>query len=186
MEASSSGQMRVQFHFWSTLGVFALFVAAFGFYVRAEEDVDRANDRRHLSFRLAEELRDSSDELTRLARTYVVTADARYQRAYQAVLDIREGRQAMLSAADAGSWALADTDAPTSPPGAAAQAEADAAVPAEPSRRPMPLLDRMRQAGVGEADLASLAQAKQASDLLTQVELSAMALVQAEIGRAHV
>jgi signal transduction histidine kinase len=175
MAVSPNAQIRVQFHFWATLAVFAFFVAAFGFYVQAEVDVDRANDRRHLSFRLAEELRASSDDLTRLARTYVVTADARYQRAYLAVLDIREGRRARPPEALGVGWDLPDTSAAASAPGVAAEG----AVPEDAGHRPMPLLDRMRQAGVPEADLASLGQVKRASDQLTQVELSAMALVQA-------
>jgi len=44
------------------------------------------------SLALAVELRSSSDALTRLARTYVVTADRRYERDYWRVLDIRNGK----------------------------------------------------------------------------------------------
>ena len=39
----------------------------------------------------AEQLRDSSDELTHFARTYVVTGDARYKDSYFDVLHIRQG-----------------------------------------------------------------------------------------------
>ena len=49
--------------------------------------------RRHQSLLLAQELRASSDELTRLARTYVVTGDAEYERQYWHVLDVRNGKQ---------------------------------------------------------------------------------------------
>ena len=51
--------------------------------------VTAAEERRYQSRLLAEELRQSSDDLTRLARTYVVTADKRYEEHYWAVLDIR-------------------------------------------------------------------------------------------------
>jgi methyl-accepting chemotaxis protein WspA len=44
------------------------------------------------SLALAAELRSSSDELTRLARTYVVTGDPVYERAYWHVLDVRNGK----------------------------------------------------------------------------------------------
>lgn len=40
---------------------------------------------------LAGELRQSSDDLTRFARTYAATGNEGYKNRYQAVLDIREG-----------------------------------------------------------------------------------------------
>jgi len=48
---------------------------------------------RHESRQLANELRASSDELTRLARTYVVTGDPTYEMQYWHVLDVRNGKQ---------------------------------------------------------------------------------------------
>lgn len=62
--------------------------------------VDKVNKRlsdvhvnRYSSYLLADELRQSSDDLTRFARTYVVTGDERYERQYQEVLDIRNGKK---------------------------------------------------------------------------------------------
>jgi len=162
MATSSGGQLRVQFHFWATLAVFALFVLAFGLYVAAEHRVDQANDQRHHTFRLAVELRDSSDDLTRLARTYVVTGDETYRRSYQAVLDVRDGRRPKPAGFLARHWDAAP---------AATGADANAAPPAAP------LLDRLRQAGVAESDLLGLSQAKLASDDLSRVETQAMDLV---------
>lgn len=66
---------------------------AFAFYVCSEKQIDRANNLRHQSFLLADELRQSSDDLTRMARTYVVTGHPVYQQRYQAILDIRDGQQ---------------------------------------------------------------------------------------------
>src|SRR3982750_945691 len=45
------------------------------------------------SYQLADELRHSSDDLTRFARAYVVTGDPKYERYYRAVVAIREGQQ---------------------------------------------------------------------------------------------
>lgn len=42
---------------------------------------------------LADELRQSSDDLTRLARTYVVTGDSKYEDFYMTILDIRNGKK---------------------------------------------------------------------------------------------
>lgn len=58
-------------------------------------DVDKAQQKRFESYKLAEELLRSSDELTRFARTYVATGDERYKRHFQQVLDIRNGVIAM-------------------------------------------------------------------------------------------
>jgi methyl-accepting chemotaxis protein len=58
-----------------------------------QRDLHRSHDNRHESLRLANELRVSSEELTRLARTYVVTGDADYEKQYWHVLDIRNGKQ---------------------------------------------------------------------------------------------
>ena len=57
------------------LGLILLVLQNEGAIVRAEEVARRSID-------LTRELRDSSDELTRLARTYVVTGDRTYERAY--------------------------------------------------------------------------------------------------------
>ena len=50
-----------------------------------------SNERQLLSYRLANELRQTSDDLTRMARTYAVTGNPLYLKQYQAVLDIRNG-----------------------------------------------------------------------------------------------
>ena len=53
--------------------------------------LNRAQTNRYESYRLANELRRSSDELTRLARTYVVTGDLAYEQEYWHVLAVRNG-----------------------------------------------------------------------------------------------
>jgi methyl-accepting chemotaxis protein len=56
-----------------------------------QQDLSRARENRHESYRLANELRQSSDELTRTARTYVVTCDPAYEREYWHILAVRNG-----------------------------------------------------------------------------------------------
>jgi methyl-accepting chemotaxis protein len=53
--------------------------------------LNRAQANRYESYRLAHELRRSSDELTRLARTYVVTGSPTFEREYWHVLAVRNG-----------------------------------------------------------------------------------------------
>ena len=71
------------------VGLVALSVLAFV----NQNALNRAQADRYESYRLAHELRASSDELTRMARTYVVTGDPAYERAYWSILDVRNGVQ---------------------------------------------------------------------------------------------
>ncbi len=58
----------------------------------SQDAAARAEERRHASFALAYELRQSSDDLTRLARTYAETGDERFQTYFGRVLAIRDGK----------------------------------------------------------------------------------------------
>ena len=58
---------------------------------RAFEALRERQEARHLSYQLAEELRKSSDDLTRLARLYTQTGDPRFEGYFQDELDIRNG-----------------------------------------------------------------------------------------------
>jgi PAS domain S-box-containing protein len=59
--------------------------------VSNESDIAAAEARRLESYKLADELRQSTDDLTRMVRTYVVTADPIYEAYYDEILDIRNG-----------------------------------------------------------------------------------------------
>ena len=63
--------------FWLTLVVFAVFTLVFGWYVYSEKTVDRLNDLRFESHALSLELEQSSEDLTRMVRSYVVTGNPR-------------------------------------------------------------------------------------------------------------
>lgn len=71
------------------LGLVALALLAFV----NQAGLNQAHLNRYESYRLAHELRRSSDELTRLARTYVVTGDPAYERQYWHVLAVRNGTE---------------------------------------------------------------------------------------------
>ena len=55
-------------------------------------EAKRAADSRYQSYLLADELRQSSDDLTRLARTYVVSGEEAYEQQYMDILAIRNGQ----------------------------------------------------------------------------------------------
>jgi diguanylate cyclase (GGDEF)-like protein len=146
-----------------TTVAFVLLSAVFGVYVYTEKQLDRANERRLVSYQLADELRRSSDELTRMIRTYAVTGDPRYKKCFYDILDIRNGKIPRPEGYSNIYWDLVLSN--MKPP------------PAE-SGQGIPLLELMRQAGFTEGEFTKLAQAKNISDELTAVEFEAMRLVE--------
>lgn len=60
-------------------------------YQKATIKLDEAYNMQYKSLILADELRQSSDDLTRMARTYVITGDPLFEEQYKTVLAIRNG-----------------------------------------------------------------------------------------------
>jgi len=63
-------------------------------YQNAIKQLEQAYIMQHRSLILADELRQSSDDLTRMARTYVVSGDEMFKEQFHTVLDIRNGLKA--------------------------------------------------------------------------------------------
>jgi methyl-accepting chemotaxis protein len=129
------------------------------FQAKAAAAIDEVGAARYESFGLAEELRLSSDALTRMARTYVVTGDPKWEQQYLEVLDIRNGKRPRpgdsslywdLRAADIDSRAAGET---------------------------VPLQTLFRRAGFTEVELGKLREAQANSDELVLIETIAMNLV---------
>jgi len=59
-----------------------------------DHKLNQSQKRRYLSYVAADELRQSSDDLTRMVRTYVVMKDPRYEKMYWDILAIRKGEKA--------------------------------------------------------------------------------------------
>jgi PAS domain S-box-containing protein len=154
---------RFSRNLWITTGLLLMLTVAFAMYAMLESQVDRANDARHQSFLLADELRQSSDDLTRMARTYVVTGDSHYKNYYQDILDIRNGKKPRPANYQNIYWDL--VVAGVTPP-----AETGPSIA---------LLELMRQAGFTPAEFQKLEEAKANSDGLTRTEFEAMKLVEA-------
>ncbi len=78
--------------FFYTLGAILLTLIGCLFllqYIFTQEQY--VEDQRYQSYLLADELRQSSDDLSRMVRIYVVTGDPQYRTYYQQILDIRNG-----------------------------------------------------------------------------------------------
>ena len=75
------------------IGFLAIQLFIVSLVAHTEARVVESSERRYRSYRLADELRQSSDDLTRMARTYVVTADPAYAQYFRDILAIRNGEQ---------------------------------------------------------------------------------------------
>lgn len=76
---------------WACFGALFIVGIAFMLYVGTEKRIDRAHEPRYELHALVAELRQSSDDLTRMARSYVATGDTRHRKNYQEIIDIRDG-----------------------------------------------------------------------------------------------
>ncbi|WP_342117727.1 methyl-accepting chemotaxis protein [Pseudoduganella sp. OTU4001] len=126
--------------------------------LQAQNEASQANAERYRSYLLADELRQSSDDLTRLARTYVMTGDQSYERQYLEILDIRNGKKPRPENYERIYWdfVAAGNLKPT--------ADGETA----------PLLEMMKKTGFTEQELGKLAEAQANSDGLVRTETIAM------------
>ena len=145
---------------WACFSALLIASLAFLLYVWTEKRIDRANELRYVSRGLVAELRQSSDDLTRMARAYVATGDSRYRKNYQDIIDIRDGRQARPHNYDNGYWDLI----------------ADQQQPAGANGEPVALMERIQGISFTPAELSLLTRAKDESDRLTVVENKALAM----------
>jgi class 3 adenylate cyclase len=74
------------------LALLFILVGSLWAIVWTQDQITEAEERRFRSVRLADELRQSSDDLTRMARLYVVTGDEQYKTWFHEILAIRDGK----------------------------------------------------------------------------------------------
>ncbi len=149
-------------HFVITLAVIVVFGIALYIYVRAENQIDFANELRIKSLLVADELRQSSNDLTYMVRSYVATSDPIYKQYYQDILAIRDGKKVRPAQYHNVNWNLEQGGFP---------------LPSSDSGQAISLLQLMQQASLTQTELAKLTEAKTNSDALTHVELAAMQLI---------
>ena len=122
---------------------------------------EQAQSARYASYLLADEMRQSSDDLTRLARTYVVTGDPRWEQQYLEILDIRNGSKPRPNEYEKIYW---DFRAANIDPG-------------KGTGPAIALNTLMQQAGFTEQEFALLKQAENESNALVKIETVAMNMV---------
>ena len=122
-----------------------------------------AEARRSESLRLAYELRQTSDDLTRMARSYVATGEPRYLAWFREILAIRAGTAPRPTGYDGIYWDSSAT------PGCGPRRRV----------RPSAFAALAAQAGFSAEELTLLATAQARSNALARIEEQAFALVQA-------
>ena len=123
-----------------------------------QRQIIAAQDNRYRSFALAEELRQSSDDLTRLARTYAVTADPTFEQQYWQILAIRNGEAPRPEDYGRIYWDFMAVDG----------------VKPRPDGAAVSLQALMKKQGFTEQEFAKLSEAQANSDGLVQLETVAM------------
>lgn len=139
--------------------VLAIFAVAASIWVENEANkMDKASLQRYESYLLADELRQSSDDLTRLARTYVVTGNPLYEEMYLDILAIRNGEKERPENYSAIYWDFIAANMPAS----------------KGSGVTKPLLKLMEDAGFTQQEFDLLDQAAANSTGLVAIEVEAM------------
>jgi signal transduction histidine kinase len=124
------------------------------------DDIAEAERQKHRSFQLANELFRSSEDLTKMARSYVTTGDPVYERLFFEILDIRNGKRPRpLENHSISYW--------------------DISRPPVPSTKvnTLSLIDLMQREGFSKWELDLLQQSQRNSDNLVNLEKQAFAAV---------
>ncbi len=141
---------------------FILTLITLAVYVKAEQDVIYSIGSRHKISALAEDLRQSSEDLTQMARAYIATGNPLYFRYFQDILDIRNGEKTRPDNYNGAYWGFV---------------LAGYNMPKTYNIKATPLLDLIKQEGFTAKELSKLLIAKLGSDDLAKVEFEAMKLI---------
>ncbi|PUE66787.1 response regulator [Arcobacter lacus] len=120
--------------------------------------LEKAYNMQYKSLILADELRQSSDDLTRMARTYVITANPMFEEQYKTVLAIRNGELPRPKRYNGIFWDFLSID------GSIPQLDGEK----------IPLRELMKNANFPESELNMLFTSQNESDDLTKLEHKAM------------
>lgn len=155
--------MRISFFIKFFTTILMLLLSAIGTMVYQafgiQNDIAISERHRYRSLLLAGELFQSSEDLTRMARTYVTTGNPAYKHHFFEILDIREGIKPRPQNYSATYWHLTDAEKKS----VAEQGEL------------VPLLEMMDKEGFSQQEIALMREAKANSDKLASLEKQAIA-----------
>ena len=157
-----SSKLSLKNSFSIIFGFQIILVIALGLMIlllfQNQNNLAKSRDAHTNSYRLADELRQSSDDLTRLVRSYVATGNPEFEREYWAVLDIRNGKIPRPQEYNRIYWDFVSADGQKP----------------RPDGETISLHDLMVKAGFTEAEFAKLQEAQKNSDGLVKAETIAM------------
>lgn len=151
-------------YLYAMLLLVILIGVSFVFLVIEQSKYESAIKSKELSIKLAEELRQSSNDLAKLARKYVITGNTIYKEQFFSVLDIREGRLPRPKNYNLVYW---DTYFFKGSDENKASSTGEA----------ISLISSVVRAGFTDEELKNLKIAKSKSDILVQVEKEAIKLI---------
>ncbi|WP_270690351.1 methyl-accepting chemotaxis protein [Aeromonas sp. D3] len=162
-------QNRPAFQLNLLLSVVTLILLSLVFfaYTWSGTKLEQSYQQRYQSYLLADELRQSSDDLTRLGRTYLITKDPAYEQQYMRILAIRNGEQNRPEGYNRIYWDFVAASGQNPRPDTSLRRG---------------LIDLMKDAGFTDGELAKLNEAKNNSDALVSTEVAAFKLVQQQEG----
>ncbi|WP_045496052.1 PAS domain-containing hybrid sensor histidine kinase/response regulator [Vibrio hyugaensis] len=117
----------------------------------------------HRFYRLSQELKQSSDHLTKFARAYVVTGDEYWEQLFNRVLAVRNGEVPVPAGNEYEYWDLI--------------ANSNATFSDDNQPKGVPLLTRLKESGISEAEFLELKSALMLSDGLVNLEREAFLAV---------
>lgn len=117
----------------------------------------------HRFYRLSQELKQSSDHLTKFARAYVVTGDIYWQELFDHVLAVRNGEAPLPGNNEYAYWDLISSSG--------------GLVSEDNTSKGTPLLTRLRDSGINETEFLELKNALMLSDGLVELEREAFLAV---------
>ncbi len=161
----SKKECKFNTYLWIIGTVFTLFSIVFFIYVRSEKEIDEQNEIRLKSHELSDELRISSDNLTRMARSYVINGNSKYKKKYLEILEIREGK-----VPSRGRYGNISLELVNETDGLSVRSDKAEA-----------FLERLKQTGFTMDEIAKLTEAKTQSDALAVIEREAMAIKESDL-----
>lgn len=144
--------------------IVAMLMVSFLTVYYEQSNYEKSLEKRNISIGLAEELRQSSNDLTRLARTYISTGDLSYKIQFNELVAIRDGLLPRPINYNFAYWDLKSAHR--------VKNESNSI-----QGQKVPLLILIERAGIEGEDLKRLIQAKLGSDKLVKVEKAAMQLI---------
>ena len=147
---------------WITFIIILVSAVVFFFGIYSEKELERAHKLRYKSYLLADEMRQTSDDLTRMVRAYVLTGNPLYKQYYKEILDIKNGIKPRPVNYNNIYWDLIISNGKH---------------PHVNSTQTIALLTLMKNAGFTENEFSNLSLALTNSNILAEIEFKAINLI---------